>query len=682
MKASKTIFCLLLLCSITHSQTTIPGGNVSGTWEAAGSPYLIEGEITIISSDTLLIEPGVDVIFQGHYKLIVNGWLLAEGTESDSILFTAADTSVGWHGIRFIDAPDSSQLTYCIVQYGQATGASSDNDGGGIFCQNSNPTIYKCSINNNSAGCGGGMYLHQSSPIITMCDIEENFAEWGAGICCNQYSNPRIISCIIYNNNAEFDGGGIYLSHLSNSIIDYSSIGENIAGQFGGGLGCEYANPTINHCYIIGNLAELYGAGIHCISSDPVINACNITGNSCVGTYTRGGGIFCWYSDATISHCLIEQNSASWGGGFHLDFSNLLIDKCTISENLATNSGGGVYFYNFSSGTSLYNCILWNDRPNEIHIGTSSNPEINFCDIQGGWPGLGNIDEYPVFVDTTWGDYRLQWDSPCIDTGDPDPQYNDPDGTQADMGAYYYDQSIPVRILLTPHNTPIEIPSTGGSFDYTIQATNIDPSSQSVTVWCDVTLPNGSIYGPVLGPVSITMGSEQTISRERSQNVPAGAPSGTYSYNAYAVAGVDTSFDSFTFTKSGSSGLDYASGWFNSGEMFDEIGGRQAAALSAEQIIARNYPNPFNPTTTISFQLPVASWVKLDVFDINGRRVSVGARHASPSGRRKTDPYAEVYYPSGTYEITFDGSGLPSGIYLYRLTVDDFTASGKMVLVK
>ncbi|MFH1733954.1 MAG: T9SS type A sorting domain-containing protein, partial [bacterium] len=77
--------------------------------------------------------------------------------------------------------------------------------------------------------------------------------------------------------------------------------------------------------------------------------------------------------------------------------------------------------------------------------------------------------------------------------------------------------------------------------------------------------------------------------------------------------------------------------------------------------------------TTITFDLPVAAEVRLDVFDINGRNVSL-----SGSG---TTPTTGLYAP-GTHSITFDGSGLASGIYLYRLEAGNYTASGKMVLMK
>ncbi len=80
-----------------------------------------------------------------------------------------------------------------------------------------------------------------------------------------------------------------------------------------------------------------------------------------------------------------------------------------------------------------------------------------------------------------------------------------------------------------------------------------------------------------------------------------------------------------------------------------------------------NYPNPFNPNTVISYQLPVAGLTNLSVYDVRGRKVA---------------ELVESVQSAGTHEITFDGSGLPSGIYLYRLTAGSFTACGKMVLMK
>ncbi|MFH1736213.1 MAG: T9SS type A sorting domain-containing protein [bacterium] len=81
------------------------------------------------------------------------------------------------------------------------------------------------------------------------------------------------------------------------------------------------------------------------------------------------------------------------------------------------------------------------------------------------------------------------------------------------------------------------------------------------------------------------------------------------------------------------------------------------------------FPNPFNAQTTISFDLPVASNVKLEVFHISGSRVGVGL---APTR----------WYNSGCHSIIFDGSNLPSGIYLYNLQIDNHRQTGKMLLLK
>jgi len=79
------------------------------------------------------------------------------------------------------------------------------------------------------------------------------------------------------------------------------------------------------------------------------------------------------------------------------------------------------------------------------------------------------------------------------------------------------------------------------------------------------------------------------------------------------------------------------------------------------------YPNPFNPTTVFSFEMPDASCVSLGVLDISGRLVATLVNGWQEAGRQ---------------EVTFDGADLPSGIYIYRLTAREFEASGKMVLLK
>lgn len=79
------------------------------------------------------------------------------------------------------------------------------------------------------------------------------------------------------------------------------------------------------------------------------------------------------------------------------------------------------------------------------------------------------------------------------------------------------------------------------------------------------------------------------------------------------------------------------------------------------------HPNPFNPTTTIQFELPVAGWVELEVFDLLGSSIGIHQMN---------------WYMAGAQTIHFDGTNLPSGIYFYRLKAGKSQVVGKMALLK
>jgi hypothetical protein len=89
--------------------------------------------------------------------------------------------------------------------------------------------------------------------------------------------------------------------------------------------------------------------------------------------------------------------------------------------------------------------------------------------------------------------------------------------------------------------------------------------------------------------------------------------------------------------------------------------------VPATYSLSQNYPNPFNTTTVVGYQLPVASDVKLVVFDLLGREVSVLVNE-----RRET----------GVHEVKFDGSGLSSGVYFYQLHGGDFVQTRRFLLVR
>ena len=120
MKKILCSFFAIFLCIAVYSQTIIPGGPISGTWTVDGEPYLIEGETTIENGTTLTIEAGVRVEWQGSFSMWVEGQIVAIGTETDSIIFTAADPVTRWEGVRFdstLVTNDTSRFEYCVFEY-------------------------------------------------------------------------------------------------------------------------------------------------------------------------------------------------------------------------------------------------------------------------------------------------------------------------------------------------------------------------------------------------------------------------------------------------------------------------------------------------------------------------------------------------------------------------------------
>ncbi len=89
--------------------------------------------------------------------------------------------------------------------------------------------------------------------------------------------------------------------------------------------------------------------------------------------------------------------------------------------------------------------------------------------------------------------------------------------------------------------------------------------------------------------------------------------------------------------------------------------------MPAEFMLEQNYPNPFNPSTKIKFEVPNSSVVSIIVYDVLGREVQ---------------ELLNEFKPAGSYEIIFDGTGLPSGVYFYKLQSENFIQTKKMLLVR
>ena len=238
------------------------------------------GEIRVPPESTLVIKPGIVINFQGHYKFIVDSsaTLLAAGTETDSIYFTAEDTATGWHGIRFLGADRKSRITYSRLEFVRATGGWPDVNGAAVFCYYSNPKIRNNTIIRNSARRGGGICCYSSNPNISNNTITGNSALQGGGIYCFRRSSPTISNNTITGNAAGEAGGGIYCSRYSNPFINSNTLSGNSAGDAGGGIYCVDSSPTITNSVLWGDTAQ-NGPEIYVESGDPIVTYCDVQGD-------------------------------------------------------------------------------------------------------------------------------------------------------------------------------------------------------------------------------------------------------------------------------------------------------------------------------------------------------------------------------------------------------------------
>ena len=314
-----------------------------------------------------------------------------------------------------------------------------DGDGAGIYNESGSPTITNCTVSGNMAIVRGAgiQCTENSNPTITNCTITGNTVpNHGGGVSCESSSSPRITNCMITGNSTSYgNGGGVYCTGHSSPTITNCTITGNTSGGNGGGVFCHSgSSPTITNCTISGNTAAYNGGGVYSSgsSSSPTITNCTIIGNTATA---NGGGVYCCHwSSPRVTNSTFVANSALNGRGVACDS----------------------YQQSSPSNLEMSNCILW-DGGDEIWNNDGSTITITYTDLQGGWPGDGNISDDPLFVDPDGPDgtpgteddnLRLSPGSPGINTGDPDFESQvgetDLDGhvrvlcSRVDMGAYEF----------------------------------------------------------------------------------------------------------------------------------------------------------------------------------------------------------------------------------------------------
>ena len=304
-----------------------------------------------------------------------------------------------------------------------------------------------------------GGYAGFGAPDPDLRDIQ-TFRSVLSGEIGNQWNNGDNSYHVVYahRSNRETVLDGFF-------ITEGMADGPNSASNSGGGMCLVDASPTVKNCVFSGNHAWA-GGGIHS-SGNPVISDCILTYNSatygaglqteaspiltnCVfswNTAEENGGAIHNTERPTLINCTFLNNSAKTGGVIYNTgmTTHPTLINCTLTDNTAVK-GASIYNVDSVMGVTVTNCILWGNTPDEILSEAPVSMDVNYSDIQGGWPtGTGNLNVDPRFADS---DGRLDPASPCIDTGDnnavPADVTTDLDGnprfasSTIDMGAYEF----------------------------------------------------------------------------------------------------------------------------------------------------------------------------------------------------------------------------------------------------
>ena len=222
----------------------------------------------------------------------------------------------------------------------------------------------------------------------------------------------------------------------------YDDLHSQMFWRAGGGVLTYKSSPTIRDNIIAGNIVTntanvggAQGGGFLCYEGNPHI----LSNVICENEAGYGAGFVTDYSGALIEWNIICRNAAGpvYGGGGYYAIGNgpapIILEHNTIVDNSCESNGGAITLYGAGIIVNARNNIIWGNTQNQGGQ-ISGTPIITYSDVEGGYPGEGNIDTDPLFEDD---DYNLSQNSPCIDSGDPDSPL-DPDGTRADMGARVY----------------------------------------------------------------------------------------------------------------------------------------------------------------------------------------------------------------------------------------------------
>ena len=393
-----TAFVFLVVNANAATSITTP--SVSGHWTLAGSPYNVHNDIQVDAGTSLVIDPGVQVVFFGAYRLQVQGMLHAAGDSANQIYFTVADTTGfstdlvthagGWHGIQIRayagSAPDSSIVRYCNVSYFKVDSLdywlspypmafdverSLRVENCNFFNNRANPN---CNIPIAAFRSGWGDTIE-----ITGCSFFNNrtinavVRSYNAGSSLVHFNNNKIhdnagnggsIYCagenlLFENNDVYKNTTGITISGAIGAITLYVSAATIMGNKFhentswgdaaiysGGGVVDIIGNLICNNQHMTGSCGAVDGGGALNLGNNssipPTSTVYNVRNNIIANNYSpfHGGAINVYFAKINISNNQFINNSSQDGAAIYVDDTfDIVVRNNIFYGDTITNPG-------------------------------------------------------------------------------------------------------------------------------------------------------------------------------------------------------------------------------------------------------------------------------------------------------------------------------------------------------
>ncbi len=474
--------------------------------------------------------------------------------------------------------------------------------------------------------------LPASATIINVPDDYETIQE---GIDASTDGDTVLVQPGTYVENVNFNGHNIVLGSLFLTTGDMTYIAETIIDGDSSGSVVTIESGEDNSAIIMGfTIQSGYssfggGGGIDCSHSAPTIINNIVSGN-------YGGGIFCWNSDATVKNNLIRGNSALYtGGGISCVFPcTPTIENNTISGNSAGYNGGGIYCQECEP-VIIKNAITGNSTSegggiscmrSDAIIHSNTVTENSAAGTGGGIAIKGYC--HPIITNCT-----ISENTADIMGG----------------GIAIIDTSYPAitNTIFCADNAPI------GPEIF------VDDISWAVFTYCD-------IQGNWEGEGNIQANPKFRDGKHGDFRL-ASEECGNHRNSPCIDAGHPDILDSLLSCDWGLGELRSDMGAYGGGDSVTVGIDNEVPETPDRFAVAQNYPNPFNISTIIHYQIPATSDVRIDIYDILGRKVAI---------------LVDEKQPAGYHQTIWNADGRSSGVYFYRIQAGDFIETKRMMLLK